>query len=156
MWITPNPADFKARLISDVELEIIMDGIPAGTTVDQVSAEAYTTIILKIRRAVGAGGGTVGADGEIPDELSDELEALVMRKVFGRLTGGAADKLYTKNRTQAALEAVESLKEVSRNAKGIVPPAVEAPVQPSNATASAVVVQQMPRLGDRQSMGGLL
>jgi len=142
MWYQPNAANVKSLLVSDVEWSVLTDGLPEGTTIDDLVAEGLSAAVGDIRFAVASGGRNKGQAGEIPDECNSCLMPLVRRCIFGRLTGGAADKLFTKTRTQDALRADKKLDDISHHDRGIDPPADVAAVQSAGPPVDLVSLEE--------------
>ena len=153
MWYTPDKTLFAKRGLSVNELGGITSGIPSGSTLDDLISQAYDSAIAKIVRSVGMGGRPVGRPGQMPDECNDMLFPLIMRGLFERLIGPAADKLFTRTRELAATRADDELAQLARHNRGIAPPATESDTPPSGPPVTLV---DMPgSRWDRDSMDGL-
>lgn len=145
-WISISATDVKARL-ADVELTALQEQYLQAGQADPL-VEIVSQVTGKIRRAVAKGGGTLGLAGTIPEELEDSAVAIIRYRLCNRLNAS----LITEDRRQEYRDAIEELKDVAKEASGIVAPEVEATAAPSQPLPS---MAEKTRTFDRTSQEGV-
>jgi hypothetical protein len=119
-WITITVADIAPRL-SDDELTALHRATDTTGEPDPLPV-IIAQVIPKVRRAVAAGGGTLGAGATIPDELLDSAIAIIRHRLLNGLPGA----LITEDRRKEYADAIAELDAIAKDAAGIVAPTTPA------------------------------
>ena len=150
-WITPTPAECKARLRKEWSA-VANAAKAAGEEVDAVIQRVIDSEVTRIRGRVPRDV-KLGAAGTIPDEMQTAFFALWVFDFLTLLPG--LTSLLDANRVTANAQAIEELKDLSLGRINLVSPIDAAPSN-QQAAGPAVEVAQPARVIQSITDSGLL
>lgn len=155
-WITPTATDYAQCGFHPAEFAAILSAQnTTGLTGEEVFAQCVTDLVDHIRGVLGRGHCTLGVAGTIPQELLRTFQALLRRDLVNSLPSLDA-VLMRGGRTQLALEAVNYLAEIAKDARGFSIPEEEAPDDEQPASSGGATLVQTTDSRRRANTNGLL
>lgn len=114
---------------------------------------AETLRVVKLVRGYVGKRNILGTGDTIPDELENAALALIVVNILTRLPG--LKSLLTKERTEAAKDAMRILRDVSAGGMVIVPPETAASSDAQPGASIISTVQAAPKRYTRENLGNL-